>query len=244
MLKSGCPQVWKPLVPAPTSSPSRPSRSCFVEEAQRASGRACGPPDSSPENRLRNKTFRSKLLSSKAGRKTSKSLDRGEYEPQDSGDLAAVTNGKVLHPLNVAVIRGMDGYWGSDSLPVTDWEAPEQRVVIPENLHESLNLRVQPVLRWDVEKYAIVIKQHSRDVPMHILGDLSGYLAKWRYHGTEIARPQNQRILFQDEDGRWYAASIGPLLGSDNFISITGSSRDRFLRNRLSGIKNVKGNGT
>jgi hypothetical protein len=52
---------------------------------------------------------------------------------------------------------------------------------------------------------------------------LTEYLAGWRDHGEEVGdRAGNQRILFQDEHGRWYAASIGPLRGIDNMISVFG----------------------
>lgn len=61
-----------------------------------------------------------------------------------------------------------------------------------------------------------------------------------QYHGEETGGYEgNYRVLFQDASGRWYAASIGPLHGSDNFITVFSSSRPSFKDNRLSSLRNV-----
>jgi hypothetical protein len=135
-------------------------------------------------------------------------------------------------------MRGVNGIWNEDALPVTEWEAPEQRVVVPAGLRESLILPVPAVLRWDEEKYRLTISQRQRDLP--VIRDLSRYLANWQYHGEERSpRSGNQRILFQDETGRWYAVSIGPLQDSTNVITVIGGSDKRYLGNRLRGMENV-----
>lgn len=97
---------------------------------------------------------------------------------------------------------------------------------------------VPDVLRWGAEKYRLVVSQHERD--LLVTRDLSRHLNDWRYHGEETGEHAgNQRILFQDETGRWYAASIGPLRGSFNVVTIIGSRRRAFLANRIRGMKNV-----
>lgn len=49
-------------------------------------------------------------------------------------------------PHNPAAIRGPNGIWHEELLPVTDWEVPERRVVIPDDLQMVIGLPV-PVLR-------------------------------------------------------------------------------------------------
>lgn len=128
------------------------------------------------------------------------------------------------------------GIWNEDELPVLEWETPEHRVVISEDLRRSLGMDVF-VLRWDREKHTAVTTGHHRD--RHVVQDVSKYLALWEYHGEEIARPGNFRVLFQDEADRWYAASIGPRQGEYTFITLFGGSDQGFRDNRLRGMHNV-----
>jgi len=126
-----------------------------------------------------------------------------------------------ISPSNRLAIRGPNGVWNEHVLPVTALEAAEQRVGVPEVLLISLTHPVAPVLRWDAEKFRDALLKHLRDERM--IRGLTEYLAGWRDHGEEVGdRAGNQRILFQDEHGRWYAASIGPLRGIDNMISVFG----------------------
>ncbi len=75
---------------------------------------------------------------------------------------------------NRDAMRGEHGIWNEDSLPVTEWEIPEQRVVVPAQLTEYLPANMSPVLRWDREKYDTVVQEHSRDLP--VIRDLSRHL--------------------------------------------------------------------
>lgn len=139
---------------------------------------------------------------------------------------------------NTAAIRGEHGIWNEDSLPVTEWEAAEHRVVVPASLQASLTLPVPAVLRWDDEKYRLVVNQRHRDLP--VILNLTHYLSTWRYHGEEIGEHAgNQRILLQDDYDRWYAVSIGPLQGSHNVITVIGGSDRRYLDNRKRGMKGI-----
>lgn len=129
------------------------------------------------------------------------------------------------------VVRGRDGIWNQHVLPVTDWEDPYQRIVLPSQLRRSLKRPVPDVLRWDCERYLSVTIEHAMDPP--VMREFTRHLAHWQFHGEESGEhAENQRILFQDADGRWYAVSIGPLTGSDNIITISGSRRNGFLSNR------------
>lgn len=41
-------------------------------------------------------------------------------------------------PVNPAAVRGPSGIWNEESLPVTEWEAAEHRVVLPQSLQKAL----------------------------------------------------------------------------------------------------------
>lgn len=110
----------------------------------------------------------------------------------------------AVSPNNPHARRVVGGIWNEDVLPIAEWEAAEQRVVLPEDLQRALGLDT-PVLRWDREKYETVAQGHNRDLP--VIRDVSQYLNRWAYYGEEINCPGNYRISFQDESGRWYAAS-------------------------------------
>ena len=140
-------------------------------------------------------------------------------------------------PYNPAARREAGGVWNENEIPVTEWELPERRVVLPSDLQFALGIRV-PVLRWDREKYETVASQHRRD--LHVIESLSAYLARWEYLGEEVEEyAGNYRVLFRDEPGRWYAASMGTLQGSDNIITVFGSSKPNFVENRVRGLRNV-----
>ncbi len=155
------------------------------------------------------------------------------------------SDGLETHPLNPDAVRRPSGSWNEDSLPITEWENPAHRVVLPASLQVSLALPIGPVLRWDTRKLQVVIREHARD--QHVIDDLGRYLTAWRFHGVETAedlagrriRTINQRILFQDEHRRWHPVSIGPLLGSDNVITVFGSSKPNFVENRLRWLVDV-----
>ncbi len=130
-----------------------------------------------------------------------------------------------INPHNHAAIRGPSGFWNEHLLPIMAWEDPAQRVVLPATLVASLKLPISPVLRWDAGKYRDVVTKHRRD--RQVIASLTEYLNDWRYHGEETGEHAgNQRILFQDGTGRWYAVSIGPL----HVIVDTLRIKDRRIR--------------
>lgn len=143
------------------------------------------------------------------------------------------------HPFNDTVTRKPGGIWGEAVLPILEWEIAERRVVVPTGLQASLTLPTPAVLRWAAVKYRNVTIKHDRD--RVVANSLSPYLEQWVFHGEELGpKPGYQRILFQDENRRWYAVSIGPdRNGSHNMITVMGSTESNFVRNRLRGMTNV-----
>ncbi|MCA9834012.1 MAG: hypothetical protein KC435_08710 [Thermomicrobiales bacterium] len=140
------------------------------------------------------------------------------------------------HPNNYHVRRGVDGVWGSDEISVEDWEAPNARVILPPQMQSDLGF-MSPVMRWSRSKYNEVINTHPRD--LHIIEDLSNHLNKWKFLGREKGDPEKRRVLLYGDDNRWYSVTLGILLGSENVVSVTGSRRRGFVRNRLEGMVEI-----
>lgn len=139
-----------------------------------------------------------------------------------------------VSPVNPAAIRGPSGIWNEETLPVMDWEAPEHRVVLPEELLIAWGIPT-PVLRWSREKLIRVQETRPRDA--HVVRELSRYLERWMVIGEEAGFYRgNIRILLQDEVGRWCAVSVGELQGSYNVITVIGGSDVGFYWNRLAGM--------
>ena len=139
--------------------------------------------------------------------------------------------------VNAQAVRGSSGIWNEETLPVTEWEIPEHRVVLSQDLQRSLNLET-PVLRMSEVKYRRI--HDSRPQDRHILRELSRYLSNWDCHGNEAGRPGNHRVMLQDERRRWYAVSIGPDKNrSYNVVTVIGGSDAGFLQNRLNEMRNV-----
>jgi hypothetical protein len=53
----------------------------------------------------------------------------GTMAIMDDGDSTIET-----HPLNPGARRQRGGYWNEDTLPITEWETSERRVVVPHHL--------------------------------------------------------------------------------------------------------------
>ena len=144
-----------------------------------------------------------------------------------------------ISPYNARAVAGPHGIWNEETLPVTEWEAPECRVVIPGHLQMSLHLKVPAVLRWADAKYREVEARHARD--MAIINDLTRYLDGWQLHGLETgAKAGKELVLFADEQGRWYSVSIGvDRNGSYNIVTAFGSSQRAFMRRCLRDLVEV-----
>lgn len=156
--------------------------------------------------------------------------ERGGMGGQGSGD------GPKRHPLNPQVVRGPNGIWDEDTLPVLGWEAPQHRVVLTPELEAALGLE-QPVLRWPQRKRELVLARHPRD--HSVIESLDVYLAGWKFAGREAGKISVWRALFESE-GRWYSITFGyDQTGSLNLVTAFGGSQKSFLSNRLKGIVGV-----
>lgn len=145
----------------------------------------------------------------------------------------------AVSSLNPDAVRGPNGIWNEESLPVLEWEAAVYRVVVPAQLQQSLVLRVPPVLRWSTKKYLDVMAKHH--IKPEVVADLSRFLDGWAFHGEETGSYRgNQRVLFQDDGGRWYALSIGAdRSGSYNAVTLISSSDPSFVGNRLRTLERI-----
>jgi hypothetical protein len=161
------------------------------------------------------------------GRATRGAGLRGQGEP-----IRGVTG-----PHNPAAVRGPHGIWNEETIPVTEWEAPPYPVVLPTSLLPHLPGGMSPVLRWGRDKLLTVRRDHARDFA--VIQELSRYLENWQYFGEERRRPDRYRILFPDENGRWYSVTIGPPLRSNNIVTVFGNPDPGFVANRLRGMRNV-----
>lgn len=179
----------------------------------------------------------------RAGSATCHVWDGRDHNPsewvvtEDEDDGASMSPGEVS-PCNRNAVRGDDGIWNRDSLPVRDWERSDQRVVIPDGLWTSIGGSTPAVLRWSDVKYRAVIVKHERDLP--VIRDLSRHLANWTCHGEEKGRAGHQRVVFQDDHGRWYAVTIGTDRHcSYDIVTLTGGSDRGFVENRKRGMVNI-----
>lgn len=94
------------------------------------------------------------------------------------------------------------------------------------------------MLRISENKWESMQLPHARD--RHVVADISRFIIRWRYHGEERGYAERMRVLFPDDDGRWYAPTLGvDRQGSTNVVTVFGSSEKGFLENRLRGMRNT-----
>lgn len=141
------------------------------------------------------------------------------------------------HPVNGDVTSDYKGIWGGDDLPILRWESPHQRVVLPTSLADVLPVNT-PVTRWSAEKLEALAEKRP-DV-IEVVNRLSEELVNWSVAGIEN-HTGNWRVLFVGSDKRFYAVSFGvDATGSWNAITIVGSSKPSFWRNRTQRLTDVK----
>ena len=129
-----------------------------------------------------------------------------------------------------------DEIWNKQELPVMDWEDAEHRVVLPATLQSALGVN-EPVLRWSRLKREQVLRAHSIDAP--VIVNINMHLEDWRYCGREEKNTNLWRVLFS-LNRRWYSVTVGrDATQSLNVITVFGSARSSFLRNRLRGIETI-----
>ena len=141
-----------------------------------------------------------------------------------------------MHPANHLVHLGPDNVWGSNDIPVEDWEDPAVRVILSPQMQFHLEF-TSPVIRWSRSNHQRLTKKHPRDE--HVINDLSTQLINWVFLGRERKNPEMRRVILRGNDGRWYAVTFGVLLGSENVVSVTGSGSKEFVENRRNGMVDI-----
>lgn len=137
-----------------------------------------------------------------------------------------------ISPINSRAHRVPGGIWNEDELPVLEWEMPEHRVVLPEELRHLCGFDV-PVLRWARSKYQRVLERHIQPVEQQVLRDLSEHLGGWIRAGLEPGKTDVWRVFFQVED-RWCVAVLGrDRNGSHNVVTMHSPSDRNYLPNMM-----------
>ena len=142
------------------------------------------------------------------------------------------------HALNVAVELGDDGYWGTEQVPILEWESPEHRVVLPATLQAVLGLP-SPVLRWAREKVQQVQVRHAHPTEVIQRRAISERLDAWEYAGPQPGKGNTWHVFFV-EDGRWTLAVIGrDQTSSYNFVTMYRPTKGNLLANKVGSGKYV-----
>ena len=114
-----------------------------------------------------------------------------------------------------AVARKFEQVIGDSVLPVTDWEKPDARVTLPDDLRTLLGLS-SAVLRVSADKHKLILSQHPRDIECYL--NLSEHLGSWIKAGRRRDSP-NWSVYYRISE-RWYVAIVGPdRNGSWNLIT-------------------------
>jgi hypothetical protein len=143
------------------------------------------------------------------------------------------------HPVNRKIKKSGNGVWGEDEVPITRWENTDARVVVTPELRDVFHLNTD-VIRRDAIKYQDTLNEHEHDV--HVIRSLSTYMENWQYAGLRKKLPDGPqddryKVLFQDEQKRWYSAVIGYRDGYPSLITIFGSGDKRFLGKSRRGLE-------
>jgi hypothetical protein len=132
-----------------------------------------------------------------------------------------------VHPHNPGAIRGPDGIWCEDTIPVTSWEAAGHRVVLPLSVQRATGIPV-PVLRWSAIKRLRVIS--TRPVLLDRIERLDELLVEWIVVGLEPKAGGAWNLVFEDS-GHLNTVIFGPDMNESwNVITIyplRGNQRKR-----------------
>jgi hypothetical protein len=145
---------------------------------------------------------------------------------------------KVNPPSWPVVLRELDLV-----LPVTDWEAPEHRVVLPSSLQDALGYET-PILRWSRAKRARNIRDHPADLV--VIERLNDVLPLVERAGPDFRPGRCESLAFLWHESRLYRVVVGPdRSGSFNVVSVYGTDRAaeirRWMRDMWHGrMKDVK----
>jgi hypothetical protein len=137
-----------------------------------------------------------------------------------------------VSPFNPDARRQPGGFWNEDTLPVTEWEIPEHRVVLPADLQAALGLGVS-VLRWRRSKHEQVSVDHGQPIEQRVRRNLSAWLTRWERAGTEPGKLETWRVFFRENE-RWIVVVIGrDREESLNVVTVYSPSDKNYLPNML-----------
>ena len=125
---------------------------------------------------------------------------------------------------------------GEGELPILSWESVDHRVPLPPDLRRALECE-ESVLRWSRSKRAAVLAAHPNDA--NVIVHVALHLEEWVYAGREKGKFGTWRVLFR-VNAIWYSATIArDQDGSLNLVTVFGSTKRSFLRNRLQGMEGI-----
>lgn len=129
---------------------------------------------------------------------------------------------------NPDAVRGPNGIWNEETLPVLDWEDAAHRIVLSADLQRNLGL-VQPVLRWQRDKRLRAFQKHLRIA--HLGFSDAGFWAEWERFGTEPPKRISWNVFFTHQG----AVSIAVLSRHHGELTFTTvfSPRTSWLEERL-----------
>ncbi len=136
------------------------------------------------------------------------------------------------HPCDPGVTRKPDGIWGEEELPVSDWEVPEERRIVPRDIVEIMGAR-SPIARVDVGTVNKQARKHRGSIQQWIAFD--DMIRDWQKHRkqdpeesrpTSLLRWQFVQLIVDDEtpDG-WPLLTVLELQTDDTIKIITSHRR-------------------
>jgi len=134
-----------------------------------------------------------------------------------------------IHPLNPNASREPGGIWNESTLPVTAWENPHERVVLPGDLQEALAIPT-PVLRWRAEKLDKVKRKHPETA--HLPMTITELLNDWEFAGPQPGKNNTWNVFIPGGGGYMIAVFAIRYRDSYNVVSVY-SPRSDWLAARI-----------
>lgn len=121
-----------------------------------------------------------------------------------------------VSPVNPSAVRGPNGIWNEESLPVLAWEVAEYRVVLPQDVQAYIGLD-SPVVRVPIEVHEKLTFKHA--AAQHVYDELSMHLLFWTQRG---------RVIGEGGDARWrFVVSVATSSGKTSpYVIVFARRRD------------------
>lgn len=140
-----------------------------------------------------------------------------------------------VSPVNPAAVRGPSGIWNEETLPIMEWEVPEQRKVIPKSVQHSIR-RSAAVIRVSIDIDRKQRSKHRELVAFYEAFDMEGWIFVREIRDVRGSKWEFVQIVDEGEGGPW------PLMfvlghderGSLNLVSLHRRNR-RWMRKLLEG---------